>query len=215
MDSDSDSIMLERCTPVPVGIGAAWLVLVLSFGSGLAAFVGVGLLCVAFHAPVAVAVAASGAAVLVVWLRWLSRVESLVFVREMVRTAPEPERMRPPRPVVSLEIAEPERGRVSFLDVPCSVEQLTALGRGLCAGRPFAEDEWSGAGAAFSRREFRRLRAALLERGFLAWRDAESPTLGVRLTSSGEALARYLADGVRPSAYVRDAGGRAMLTSAE
>lgn len=194
-------LVAEREAPagsmVPV-----WAVLVLSVGSGAVVFVGAGALCWALGESARWALGAAGVAVLAVWLARLAKVEALFWTRESVRSAalPSPAELPAP-PVVSVEVSDPERGWMGFLEVPCSPEELAEFGRGLLSGRPLSESEWSGRGRPFSRAQFRALRAAMLDRGFACWRDPAFPGQGVALTPAGRALVRELA---RAHAYASD-----------
>lgn len=194
---------VEWSKEVPTGsMIPVWVVLVLSAGSGAVVFVGAGALCWAAGESVRWALGAAGVAVLGVWLLRLANLDSTLVSRESAHAVEGV--FRPaelPAPVVSVEVTDPDRGWMGFLDVPCSPDELAEFGRGLMTGRPLSESEWSGRGRLFSRAQFRGLRAAMLDRGFCVWRDPESPGQGVALTGAGRALARALA---RTHAYVRD-----------
>lgn len=208
---ENREVIAEREIPMVSGMEPALVVLLLSVGSGAVAFLGLGLLAWASGWAVRVALGGAGFVMLVVWGVWMVRVPSLMVARESVVM----ESLAPPAPrdvapqVVSVEIAEPERGRLSFLDVPMEPTELIDFARGLCAGRPLSESEWSGGGRLLSRAQFRSLRAALMDRGFAVWRDADAPQLGVQLTPSGRALVRELA---RARACV--SGGSAIVRQA-
>lgn len=201
---ENREVIAEREIPMMSGMEPALVVLLLSVGSGAVAFLALGLLAWASGWAVRVALGGAGFVMLVVWGAWMYRIPSLMVAREsVVMEAPASPATRDVAPVVSVEIAEPERGRLSFLDVPMEPSELIDFARGLCAGRPLSESEWSGGGRLLSRAQFRSLRAALMDRGFAVWRDADSPQLGVQLTPSGRALVRELA---RARACVRDGG---------
>jgi hypothetical protein len=198
----------ERSEPVASMI-PAWAVLVLALGSGVCVFVGVGLLAIAFGWPVRVPLGASGCAVLVVWFGAVVRAEVVLWVSE--RSGPVVAEAVRSRPVVAVEISEPERGRMAYIDLPGSPEALCELARGILAGRPFSESEWCGSGShrPYSRADFRQLRAVMLDRGLCTWRNPESPTQGVVLSAVGRVVFREIANrGTRTPAYVRQDGAR-------
>jgi len=85
--------------------------------------------------------------------------------------------------------------QLTIVDFGVSPEKAVVLARGILAGRPFSEAEWTGRGKPFSRREFRALRSELLERGLLEWRNPRAPSQGVELTSVGRAVFARLAEG--------------------
>ena len=77
-----------------------------------------------------------------------------------------------------------------MLDLPGTPESIAQLGRGLLLGRSFSEAEWCGRGRPFSKPEFVALRAQLVERGIVRWRDERSPAQGCELTHAGRAVFR-------------------------
>jgi len=173
-------------------MSAVLAVAVLALGSGAAVFVGIGAIVLAARWPFGVALIAAGATVIAVWGALIGRAWRLLVAREIVHG--EPAVAPAPRELVTVEVTEPDRGRMSWLDVPCTAEQLEQLARGLVLGRSFAEAEWCGGGRIFSVREFRALRSDLLERGLIEWRDARYPSQGITLSHAGKALMARIAE---------------------
>lgn len=192
-------VIAEKQSPVVTGLGAVWVLFLLSAGSAGVAFVGLALVSVAFGWPVAVPVAGSGVALVGCWCWWIAKTEGLLWVTETIRrvvpvaSAPTPAAVDAP-PVVQVELHEPDRGRWAYLELPGTPESLATMARGLLSGRPFSESEWTGARAPYSKAEFRSLRAQLLERGVVAWRDPDAPAQGCQLTAAGRAVFRSLVD---------------------
>jgi len=86
------------------------------------------------------------------------------------------------------------RSRDIRLDVTAS--QLRELGRGLLAGRPFTEREWTGPGNPFSsgpEGTFRPLRAEWLKHGLLEAVSDKDNRAGFDLTAAGWAMIEKLA----------------------
>lgn len=197
---------------LPVGV-----VLALSLGSGLAVFVGAGLLVWALHKTVLLALGAAGAAILVVWSVWIVQAGALFWATETVYQVGQGEG-QPTRQRVSLELHEPTTGRWAFADLPGTPEALQEMARGLLLGRPFSEAEWTGSARPYSRAEFRELRSALLERGILAWRNPQAPPQGVTMTRPGRAVFERLSempDIARTHAHARNGGDVALLERPE
>jgi len=95
-------------------------------------------------------------------------------------------------PPMRVEVTEGRQ--VRFVDFGVDEERVAQLARGVLAGRPFSEGEWSGRGAPFSLREFRRLRGELIERGLAAWVNERAHSQGVVLTAAGRAVFRRIAN---------------------
>jgi len=205
--------VLERETPTVSGLQIGALVLLLAVGSGAAVFVGVGLVAVACHWPVAVPCAVAGVAVLVSWWMLMARIDAMLTIRETVE--PVDASLPAVRDTVSIEVSQPERGRLAYLELPGGEAALSELARGLMVGRTFAESEWTGAGRPYSRATFRELRGELLERGLLEWRNSEAPAQGVQLTRVGRAVFSRIAEVPRTHAHARTAGDIAMLEAGE
>ncbi|RLG19513.1 hypothetical protein DRN74_06740 [Candidatus Micrarchaeota archaeon] len=94
----------------------------------------------------------------------------------------------------ALQVEVKEGNRVRFVDFGVDEERVAQLARGVLAGRPLSEAEWSGRGAPFSLREFRRLRGELIERGLAAWVNERAHSQGVVLTAAGRAVFRRIAN---------------------
>jgi len=204
-----DKRWTERSEPVPT-LTPVLGVLLLSIGSGAVVFLGIGAVALAARAPVSVPLSFAGLAMLAVWLTWVTRVTFVYWTSETSKPAAvdsEPVAM----PMMSVEVVEPASNRIGYLDLPGSPVALASMARGLLAGRPFSESEWSGGGAPYSRRAFRALRAELMERGLVRWRDAGAPTQGVELSPVGRAVLREVA---RTSVHVRQDGARVLTDGA-
>jgi hypothetical protein len=78
-------------------------------------------------------------------------------------------------------------------NIPCAQEKLVALAAGIMAGAPVSEERWCGAGAPFSKAEFRAVREELIKRGLLAWRNPMSTAQGIIVTTGGMKAFRYFA----------------------
>jgi hypothetical protein len=83
--------------------------------------------------------------------------------------------------------------QIQRIDFDVDPDRIIALAKGLLAGRPFSEAEWTGRGRLFSKSEFRALRTQLLDRNLLAWRNSAAPAQGVELTHEGRTLFEQLA----------------------
>lgn len=68
----------------------------------------------------------------------------------------------------------------SFYDLPINEDQLIKLARGVVAGVPFSEREWTGEGNPLSSGEFRRLRHAAIARGLLVMVSEKDPRQGFK-----------------------------------
>jgi hypothetical protein len=197
-----DNRIEERQEPMLTLI-PVWGILALSLGSGLVVLVGSGLVVLALRGPGRVAVGLAGAAILLVWLGSLGRASWVVWKTE--RIGPAEVVQAAPMPALSVEVVDVGRGRMAYVDLPGTAEQLGKLAAGVLSGRPFSESEWCGSGASrpYSQRGFRELRAVLLDRGLCCWRNPDVPTLGVVLTAVGRAVFRGIAEQARADACVR------------
>jgi len=103
---------------------------------------------------------------------------------------------RPERQTLTVELVTRHLGgqRIQVVDLGIEPTQAAALAKGLMAGQSFSESAWTGAGAVFSKKEFRALRGELLERGLVEWRNAAAPAQGVVLTRPGRAVMKRLAE---------------------
>lgn len=109
-----------------------------------------------------------------------------------------------------LSYVEPEPVRIEllypngadFIDLPVSMDKLTALARGLSSGASFTEASWcGGSNKVFSRAEFVQLRDEMLRRGLLELNSPSTAARGYRLTRGGAACVRYLAELHREELY--------------
>jgi len=86
-----------------------------------------------------------------------------------------------------------DKSRTQLLELPATVNQLCALGRGVLGGASLAENTWTGSGGQFTRAEFGRLRNELIRRGLAGWNSPGTPARGWTLTPAGRAAFRYFA----------------------
>jgi hypothetical protein len=101
----------------------------------------------------------------------------------------------PARDVVRVELTNPlDAGyqQTQLIDLPTDRERLELLARGLLAGLPFSEAQWSGGQGIFTRSEFSQLRAELIKRGLASWNNPHTNARGAQLTPSGRAIMRRL-----------------------
>lgn len=167
--------------------------------SGLLAalIVGVGAAYTGTESPVMLAALAGGLAAGAVWLSALRAWRRLAYALEDWAGADlnQDGAIGEPAPpvVVRVELAE-DKGRMKIINLPASVDQLTALAAGLLSGATFAESTWTGAGQPFTRAEFAGLRAELIKRGLAAWNNPGTPARGVGLTAAGRAVMRQFAN---------------------
>ena len=74
-----------------------------------------------------------------------------------------------------------------LIDIPLNGDQLAELARGMLEGRPFSENEWArGDDRLMSQKRLVQVRSAMIEAGWLQWRNGRNPTEGVELTALGE-----------------------------
>lgn len=94
-----------------------------------------------------------------------------------------------------LEITE-KRGvnnsSMKFVDLPCDMQQLQTIARGVLANKPFSERVWSGHGKTLSSPKFRALQDKLIELGYLRWASVADRRQGVALTHKGEQMMRAI-----------------------
>ncbi len=108
----------------------------------------------------------------------------------------EPETPLPALPQIAplrVELTEDHGRRVKFIDLAGTPEQLKALALGVLNGRGLAVSSWTGSAGIFTRAEFERLRADLIDRGLLRWINNQ-PNQGAELTPAGRAIFRKLAE---------------------
>jgi hypothetical protein len=96
--------------------------------------------------------------------------------------------------------------QTQIAELPTSKEKMTDLARGVLGGTPFSEPQWSGAGALFSRNEFRQVRDVFLSRGWVRWKDDRYPQQGLELSPAGKAVMRtFASEAHSPTLSVRKA----------
>lgn len=110
----------------------------------------------------------------------------------------EPQIITEPAPIVTVVIDDKtgSKTQTKRFDLPCPLEDLQVLSKGLVAGIAFTEAEWTGSGKPFSRGDngsFTKLRNELVVRGLMAWRDPEVTAKGMSPTKAGWAVFRHLA----------------------
>jgi len=107
---------------------------------------------------------------------------------------------------VRVEVSDLDQRQLRFMELPGTPEALQQLAHGVLTGKTLAEAEWTGKGRPYSRNEFRDMRAQLLERGIVTWRNDEAPSQGVELTRVGRAvfdeIARTTRARIRPVAQI-------------
>lgn len=111
-------------------------------------------------------------------------------------------------PTVRVEYVENQGRHVEYVDLPVDEEKLIDLASGVLAGLPFAESQWSGAGALLSRSQFRALRDEFMRRGWLEWINPDARAQGVQFTRQGGAVIRHfasMAGDASPTLAERDA----------
>jgi hypothetical protein len=201
-----DKYTVERVQPVG-GLGTVGAVLSVSLGSGFVVAVGVLLLAWGLRWPARVALVVSGVTVIVVWVLALRLAGRAWFAVETVSPVEQGQQLAEV-PVLRVEVHEPEAAAWRFLDLPGTSDQLSALARGMLAGR-LAESDWTGRGGLYSRADFRALRGQLLDRGLLAWRNVDAPAQGLELTHAGRAVFTRLVEldqGARTHAHADQVG---------
>ena len=207
VQAEVGQVVTERDVPMTTGGWPVVVILGLALGSGLVLFVGVGLAAWTFGWTVKVALGAAGIAVVAVWAFLVVQVRSFVVASEVVRQPVPVVPALPERAGVSVEVVQPDQGRMQFLDLPGGPDELAELARGVLSGRTLSESEWSGGGRPYSKSEFRELRSQLIERGLASWRNERAPSQGVRLTRVGQHVFRKLAENARTHAHARGEGG--------
>lgn len=129
---------------------------------------------------------------LVVWC-WHGLSDRLLYLVESITGRDIDQDGEVGRPVVHVEVSDLNERQWRFMDLPGTPEALQELARGVLAGKTLAEAEWTGTGRPYTRNEFRDLRAQLLERGIVTWRNEKHPAQGVELTRPGRAVFEQLA----------------------
>lgn len=126
---------------------------------------------------------------------WVQLVNHMVgFIEQPMVQVLEPEPYTPSK--VRVELVENQNGswQGAFLDLPCEPEQLKLLASGVAAGGTLAESAWCGANRPFSKSQFHAVRQALIERGWLQWRNHDAPAQGIEPTHAGKRVFSYLAE---------------------
>lgn len=95
---------------------------------------------------------------------------------------------------VRVEVIEEQGRKGQYIDLPATAGQLQRLAAAVLRGASLSEGQWTGAGAPFSRAEYRQLREELIRRGLASWRNPHAPAQGFELTAAGRAVMRRLAD---------------------
>lgn len=141
-----------------------------------------------------------------VWLAGLRRWQLAAYPEPFYPAEPARADEEPAEPQhVKLELTQDQGRQVQLIDLPASVDQLTALAKGLLTGATLAESQWTGAGGLFTRAQFAALRSALIRRGLAAWNSPGTPARGVMLTAPGRAAMRHFASmaGAEPGTLQR------------
>jgi len=143
-----------------------------------------------FVIGVVIGAGASTLAWLASWRNWLTTMQAIerrTGAGIYSSTTTKVERVR-------FEIKQENGRNMQFIDLPADIHQLTTLADGLLSGATFNESTWTGKDAPFSLGEFRKLRTELLKRQLLEWVNPKSRSQGLRLTRTGLAAFRYIAE---------------------
>jgi len=133
---------------------------------------------------------AGGVTVTIFWFQLLGAHRKLLWIVETVSNlvdSPEPERERPARQAVSLEVKHEEAGRINrmqFVDLPANVtrDQLVEWAAAVANNiKTPARSNWAGAGLLFSRDQYDAFTTAMVEAGILH----DLPGKGRQLTNGG------------------------------
>ena len=92
----------------------------------------------------------------------------------------EPETLR-----IELSSVDEHGAHIEFLNIPGDGQRFKEFACGVLNGKAISTASWTGRGGIYSRREFNELRDALLNRGWLMWRNPHAPVQGVMLTRKG------------------------------
>jgi hypothetical protein len=133
--------------------------------------------------------------------------QRVLELREGIDLQPDPLPGAEPESITRVTMVNQEGTSGEFLDLPCNQDQLITLAAGLLRGQSFSLGSWTGRGRPFSRADFGRLRAELLARGALEWRNPRAPAQGLALSSPGRAMMRHfasMAGGKNPTLSGRD-----------
>jgi hypothetical protein len=77
--------------------------------------------------------------------------------------------------------------------LPVRESDFVTVARGVAAGRPFTEREWTGADNPLSINQFKDVRAEMIKRGILEPVNRDAPQQGYKFTRSGKAVLAYFA----------------------
>ena len=128
--------------------------------------------------------------------RWAWTLERLLGVdlnNDSVIGQPQPDLPALPESV-HIELIQDQGRRGDYIDLPATPTQLKALASGIVnQNRQFALTLWAGEAGIFTRPQFEKLRAELIDRGLAEWKKADAPNQGCKLTPQGLAVMRYFA----------------------
>jgi hypothetical protein len=96
-------------------------------------------------------------------------------------------------PVVRVELKSENGQQAQFAELPTTKDKMSDFARGVLAGTPISEARWSGAGALFSKSEFRGVRDIFIARGWARWVNSDFHEQGIELAPSGRAVLRQFA----------------------
>lgn len=135
----------------------------------------------------------------VAWILLLRHWLQLVNHREGIRRTPriqvlDPVQHQPSSVRVELFEETNSYWRGDFLNLPATHEQLRLLASGVVSGGSLSENAWCGSNRPFTKSQFQDLRQALLERGWLQWRNQNAPAQGVEVTHVGRRVFAFLAE---------------------
>lgn len=100
-----------------------------------------------------------------------------------------------PPPTVRIEVKREDGRQIQFAEIPTTKEKLIDFARAVALeNQPISESRWSGAGALFSKDEFRAVRAELLARGWLRWKNPDFHDQGAELSPAGRAILKQYAN---------------------
>lgn len=134
-------------------------------------------------------------ALVVAWILFLRVSDGSLANVERREIAPPPPAQPAPVALDPVELAlRPVKLRIDrdngadFIKLPFDTPTLRRVALSLKAGKPFTVNGMTGAGAPLSRAEYNSLRDAMLDHGFIAWKDAANRNQGVEFTAEGDAL---------------------------
>lgn len=91
---------------------------------------------------------------------------------------------------ISIELSDRRDGMntTKYFDLPISSVKLSPIAKAVLSGQPFTERRWCGEAGLLSSDEFRKLRGAMRERGFVALANDKDHRQGYVLTDDGRRL---------------------------